>query len=122
MDLGPLRALALELNLGAHGVAATVTRPAPDDTAIVTRGLWITTPLDEPRAYGTDFQRREARRVLTLPRAMVGSIAGVPTMPRGTIVVAPDKQGDVTTRRYMVDEIDRTEADHWRVVLVKRAE
>ena len=49
MDLGPLRTLALEINLAAHGVSATVTRPAPDDTPVSTTGIWYTQRLDETR-------------------------------------------------------------------------
>ena len=63
MDLGPLRALTLSLNWATHGVPATVTRPAPDDTAIATRVIWVT-PLTEE--VGFDLQRAEPRRIASL--------------------------------------------------------
>ena len=111
MDLGPLRALVFQTNLSAHGVPATVTRPAPDNLPVVTTGIWLTAPQDEPRPYGTDFQRREPRRIFVLPRDVL------PTIPRGTQVSAPDKAGG-TVLTWQVDGVDRTEADHWRVLLV----
>ena len=110
MDLGPLRALALTLNLQAHGVPVTVTRPAPNDDPIETRGIWLTT-LTESVPSGTDFQRREPFRVMALSRAIV------PTAPRGTEISAPEKAGDVT-RTWIVDSTDRVEADHVRVIVL----
>jgi hypothetical protein len=104
-----LRALALDLNLSAHGVDVTVTRPAPDDTAIATRGIWLTTEtVDVPAG---EFSRREPRRVMALRRA------NVPTVPRGTLIEAPEKSGDAVTV-WRVDGIDRLEADHVRVIVL----
>lgn len=111
MDLGPLRTLALGLNLSAHGVPATVTRPAPDDTPVVTTGIWITTPLDEQRPVGVDFQRREPRRVMALPRSALASV------PRHTIVVASETIGGAN-KTWRVDGLERTDADVFRVILV----
>ena len=110
MDLGPLRALVFQTNLSAHGVPATVTRPAPDNLPVVTRGIWLQPP-DEPQPFGTDFRRREARHIFVLPRDVL------PTMPRGTTVQAPE-WGDTVAKTWTVDGIDRAEADHWRVLLV----
>jgi len=114
MDLGPLRTLALEINLAAHGVSATVTRPAPDDTPVSTTGIWYTQPLDETRPFGTDFQRREPRRVMALPRADLS------TLPRGTTIVAPETIGG-TDKTWVVDGLERVEADTWRAI-VRQAE
>lgn len=111
MDLSALRMLALNINLSVHGVAATVTRPAPDNTPVVTTGIWVNRPLEEERPYGTDFQARRPRLVMALPRSALS------TMPRGTTVVAPEQQGGAN-KTWKVDELDRTETDHWRVVLV----
>jgi hypothetical protein len=113
MDLGGLRALALDLNVSAHGVDATVTRPAPDNAPIQTRGIWVTTPLEEPRAYGTDFQRREPRRVLALARS------AVPTLPRGTTVVAAETI-DGTVKTFRVDGLDpMVVPEQWRAILIE---
>lgn len=110
MDLGPLRTLALEINLAAHGVSATVTRPAPDDTPVETTGIWHTAPPEDAQPYGTDFRRREPRRILALPRA------DLPTMPRGTTISAPETIGG-TAKTWTVDGLERVEADTWRVLV-----
>lgn len=110
MDLGPLRALTLQLNLQAHGVDVTVTRPAPDDTPITTRGIWLTTETQD-MPIATDFQRRDPRRVMALSRA------AVPTVPRGTEIEAPEKAGDAL-QTWRVDGLDSLQADHVRVVVI----
>lgn len=111
MDLGPLRTLACEVIQAAHGVAATVTRPAPDGTPVSTTGLWLTTPLEELRPHGLDFQRREPRRVMALPRRTFDSV------PRGSLVSAPERL-DGTPTDWRVDGIDQQDADYIRVILV----
>lgn len=111
MTFGPLRSLVLSLNQAAHGVAATVTRPAPDSTPISTTGIWAqTAPLEDAQPYGTMLQRRDPRRVMAIPRA------DVPTMPIGTTVVAPETIGG-TNKTWRVESLERTEGDHWRVIL-----
>jgi hypothetical protein len=112
VDLGPLRTLALELNLAAHGVAATVTRPFPDNTPIETTGIWQR-PLDETQPIGTDFTRREPRRVLVLPRSVLS------TLPRGTTIGAPELAGGPVLA-WRVDGLDRAnEPDTWRAILTR---
>jgi hypothetical protein len=110
MDLGPLRALALELNFSAHGVLAVVTRPAPYNDSIVTRCIWLTTETPGVPA-STDFQRGDPRRVLVLRRT------DVPAVPRNTVINAPEKAGDAD-QNWRVDGIDRIEADQIRVIVV----
>lgn len=111
MDFGSLRALALDLNFSAHGVDAVVTRPAPDDEPVETRGIWIT-PLTEDAPVNAAFARREPRRILALKRSEV------PTVPRGTGIQAPEKAGDDPVG-WRVDGMDRIEADHQRVIVVR---
>lgn len=111
MDFGPLRALVASLNFRAHGVAATVTRPFPDDTPITTRVIWVT-PITEDRLdIGGGLQHRAPIRVAAVLKA------DVPTVPRGTVILAPPKAGDDEVR-WQVDGIDRVEADHVRVIVV----
>jgi hypothetical protein len=112
MDLGPLRALALDLNFSAHGVDATVTRPAPDDVPIETRVIWMTTVATD-QAEGGDYIRRDPHRVMVLRRDEV------PTAPRGTVIVAPEKSGD-TPVSWVIDAHDKTEADQHRVVVLRQ--
>lgn len=110
MDLSSLRALAFDLNVSAHGVDVTVTTPDPDAEPIETRGIWAT-PTTELLPGGFDVQRAEPRRVLVLPSAEV------PTVPRGTIILAPEHLGgDVL--RWRVDGIDRIEVGQHRVVVI----
>lgn len=110
MDSGSLRALALEINLSAHGVPATITRPSPDDTPIETTGIWEgVVPIDYPRS-GT-LQRNEPKRVFAIPTA------DVPTVPRGTIILAPLRT-DLTPERWRVDATDRVDVDHVRVIVI----
>ncbi len=113
MDLTSLRAIAQDVGFAAFGVPATVTRPAPDNTSVVTTAVWLPEPLDETRPAGTDFQRREPRKVLALRRG-----DSLPTMPRGTIVAAPEISGGAA-KNWRVDELDRTLPDEWRVIVVR---
>jgi len=109
MDLGSLRALALDLNFSAHGFDVTVTRPAPDDDPIEARGIWLV-PVNDAVPIGSDFTRREPIRVLALKRSEV------PTVPKGTGIVAPEKAGDDPVG-WRVDGLERQEADHNRVIV-----
>lgn len=115
MDLGPLRALALDLTAAAHGVAATVTRPAPDQAPIVTRGVWITTPLEEPRAFGSVYARNTPRRVFAMAKS------AVPTLPIGTTIVAADRVGG-SVKVWKVDGLDpQVVPEQWRAILIEAA-
>lgn len=105
-------ALVLDANLAVYGVAATVTRPHPDDTPIVTTVIWDTAATD---AIGTDLKRRDVRPVLGLRRDEV------PTVPRGTLIdAAPLRGGDVQTWR--VEGTDRVTDGLLYVVVVAEPE
>lgn len=109
MDFGALRTLALDVNFSVHGVPATVTVEGLDP--VETRVIWMT-PVSEDVPIGADYTRREPIRIAALTRL------DVPNVPRGTVIVAPEKGGgeDVS---WVVDGHDRQEADHNRVY-VKR--
>lgn len=111
MGFGALRAQALDLNFLVHGVAATVTRPSHLDTPIETTLIWVT-PIteDAPIASGR-LARREPRRIAAL------RIDEVETVPVGTVIIAPPKDGD-ENQAWRVDGVDRVEADHIRVIVV----
>jgi hypothetical protein len=102
-DLSAIRDIVLEVNRFAHGLDAVVTRPAPDDTEIETRIIWVT-PLTEEMPFNTDLQRHAPRRVMAL------SFSDVSTLPRGTRIVAAEKAGG-TERTWQVDGEERREAD-----------
>lgn len=117
MDLSSLRTLVLTLNQRAHGVAATVTRPAPDNTPVSTTGIWVTSREDQ-QPFGADLLRREPRRVMALPRyAADGTTVLLATMPRDTTVSAPEKLGG-TAVTWTVTGLDESiQPDQWRVIL-----
>jgi hypothetical protein len=110
MDLGPLRTLALRVNLNVHGVDATVTRPSPDETPIATRAVW-STPLEEAQPFGADFRKREPRRVMVLPRS------DVPTMPTGTVIAAAEAPGGAVKTWRFESHDSPAQSDYWRIVV-----
>lgn len=94
----------------AFGVPATVTRPAPDDTPIETTGVWVSPAvLDVPAGF--DLQRADRRRLLSLRRDEV------PTVPRGTVIEAPERDAD-DVASWRVDGIEAMDADQVRVLVV----
>ena len=69
-------------------------------------------PVAESVPYGTDFQRREPRRVLAVKRA------DVVTLPRGTVITAPEKLGGAD-KTWRVDGLEREiDAYYWRAIVV----
>lgn len=121
MDLAAVRALCLETHFDVYGVDAVVTRPAPDDTPIATRLIWMTPqPDDLPR--GGVFQRQEPRVVVALPRA------SVPTVPIDTTILAPTleevhlaavEDREPLSLGWIVKATDRVEGGHVRVAVVR---
>lgn len=111
MELGSLRRLALDLNFSAHGVPATITRPAPDDVPIETRVIWMTTAAQD-QASGADYTRRDPHRVMVLRRD------DVPTAPRGTRILAPEKADDAP-ETWVIDAHETTQADQHRVIVMR---
>lgn len=112
MDFGPLRALALDLNLTAHGVAITAT-PVGADTSIVTRGIWLTPTGDD---VGDGRLGRESREIMALRRSDFPD--GV---PRGTAIAAP-KFGSDEILNWRVDGTDTVETDKVHVLLIRAPE
>lgn len=102
-----MRALAHEAAFGVMGVAATITRPEPDDTPIETTVIWLTSVTEDGLGGGLDLKRVEAKRAFAVLRS------AVPSMPRGSRLVAPDLPGG-TVRRWRVDGIERAEPDQVR--------
>jgi hypothetical protein len=96
--------------LAVFGLPATVTRPAPDDTPIATTAIWVTEAMEESRPFGTDFQRREPRRLLALPRADLA------TLPRGTVIAVPEMSG-AASKAWRVDGLDQVDPQFWRVIV-----
>lgn len=115
MSLDALRSFALGATFNVMGVAATITRPAPNNTPVVTTGIW----LDEKREqepFGTDFQKRGARKVFA-----VAVSAALPNAPRGTVVVAAELEG-AAAKTWRVDGYDgEVEPDLMRLILVETA-
>ena len=110
MDTAALRARVLAVNLDVFGVPMTVTRPAPDNDPIATRGIWIT-PDTEGMPVGADYRRTEQRNVLALSRL------DVPEIPTGTRAVGAGPAGGAD-RTWQVDGFAGLERDHIRVIVV----
>jgi hypothetical protein len=110
MDLGEVRALVLGVNFEVHGLDVIVTRDGEDP--IETRGVWLTTDT-ESLPSGSAFPRREPIRVMALRRDEV------PTVPKGTVIVAPETHGG-EDETWIVDAYDLQRADQHRVI-VRRA-
>ena len=94
------QALMQRLNLAAHGVPITVTRPGA--TLTPTTGIWHA-PLTEPQAFGTDFRRRDPRRVMEIPRD-----ATLDDVPRGSVIVAVDRDGGIA-KTWRADGLERSD-------------
>lgn len=113
------RALALDIQFDVLGVPATVTRPWPDDTAIETRGIWVTPGLTRPFLEAVpsefDIQRRDRHRVIAL------KVSDVPTVPKGTRIEMAERDGD-DPLTWRVDGTEYADADHRRVVVVLETE
>jgi hypothetical protein len=115
MDLTALRGRVLAANLAVHGVSATVTRPAPDNTPVTLTGIWLVPFAEEEMPHGRDFPRREPRRLFAIPKSALSGC------PRNTLIVAAESRTGATSQTWRVDGFERSDADHWRVVLVPAA-
>lgn len=110
MALGSLRTLALELNLDAHGLPATVTRPAPDNAPITTSGIWLR-PEETAQPFGTERRRHDPRKILVLPKSAVVDA------PRGTTIVIAEQFGE-DQRSWVVEGYAPSgDVDHHRVIV-----
>lgn len=113
-DVDALRRDALSATFAVMGVPATITRPAPDNTPIATSVIWLPPPVDEPRPAGTDFQRLAPRKVIG-----VRVTATLPSLPRGTTILAAAETGG-TQKTWRVEDIAKpAELDLTRVLVVE---
>jgi len=92
------------------GLPATVTRP--HEPAITTTVAWVPPLTEEHPSGATAARRRESRKVLAVRRDQV------PTVPRGTVIVAPEEL-DGTDETWRVDGVEHEEHDHYRLVVLK---
>jgi hypothetical protein len=114
MDLAALRGVVLEVNFSTHGVAAQVTRPAPDDTVIVTTVIWLTAGSEQlPRGAG--FGRVGPTHLMAV------RLDAVPTVPIGTVIMAAPPTGG-TAMGWKVDGIAAVLADHVQVHVIRARE
>lgn len=109
--MGDLRP-AIGPALDAFGLSATITRPTPDNTPVVTTGFWLA-ELQEDQPVGREFKKRDPRRVFVVPRN-----AALPTAPSGSIVAAAEYEGG-DVKSWKVDGFAQpVEVDTWRLILV----
>lgn len=104
MDLRP----SIESALGAFALDARVV--PPDGPAVETRAFWLP-PITEDYPTAGDQRRAEPRRRLVIP------LDGVSQVPRGTVVTVPEYEG-ADASDWKVDEADRLDHDHYRLVVV----
>lgn len=93
--------------LDAFGVAATVT--IPDGDPVETTILWQP-PITEEYPTGSEYRRATPRRRMAIP------LSDVPTVPRGTVILAPEVSGEAAAE-WSVDETERVDSDHHRVIV-----
>jgi hypothetical protein len=94
--------------LRAFGVAATVTRSAPNDAPIQTSIIWVgATDID---SGDPSFERRESRRIISIPKADVAAV------PVGTLIAAPEYEG-APVQTWCVKSHHHAEFDEWRVIV-----
>ncbi len=104
-DLRPTIESALD---AFSGLGAVVTPPG--GAAVETRAFWLSAvTVDYPT--DADQRRAEPRRRLVIP------LDGVTQIPRGTTVTVPEYEGAVA-RTWKVDEAERIDHDHYRLVVV----
>lgn len=89
MDLRP----PLRIALRVFGVPATVE--VAGQTPVETSVIWILTQMDRAPA-GSEFQRIEPVRIAVVDKT------AVPTLPRGSVIDAPERAGD-TVASWEVD-------------------
>jgi hypothetical protein len=109
VDLSALRAQVLALNFTAHGVDATVTPVGLDEIPDI-RAIWLTDETTEQPAAAI-AGRRQALKGMAFRKA------DVPSLPRGSRILAPLPTGGDPIE-WVVDSLERSEADHWRVLVV----
>jgi hypothetical protein len=94
--------------LDAFGVSATVTRR--DQAAISVTGVWVNPSMDAV-PIGAGIQVSSRHRLIAFSRDEVG------TLPKGTRIVAPEREGDAP-KAWIVDEPDMEDADSIRVLVL----
>lgn len=104
MDLRP----TIESALDAFSVDAVVTPPG--GAAVETRAIWLP-PTSVEHPVGSEARRAELRRVIALP------LAGLPQVPRGTVVSAPPEEG-ADPADWRIEDAERVDFDHYRAVVV----
>lgn len=95
----------------AFGLPATITPPGVGQTPISTSGFWVS-PLSEDAPIGTEFHRRDPRRVFVMPLS-----AQVPEQDRGAVLAAAEYLGGVTKNWQVVGLGQVVEPDCQRLIV-----
>ncbi len=98
--------------LDAFGVPATVTREDADP--IETEGVWVLPSMDLVPS-GLALQVSAKHRLIAFDRD------AVPTLPKGTSIVAPERLGEAE-QGWIVEDQELADADHIRALVVKDRE
>lgn len=92
----------------AFGLDATVT--VPSGSPVETVVFWLP-PVTEDYPADATQRRAEPRRRLVV------SAEDVPQVPRGTVILVPEFEGE-SAATWTVDASDRLDFDHHRVVVL----
>jgi len=101
-----------------HGVPATVV--VPDAEPIETRAIWIS-PSAITAPDGAELQRTGPKRYLALPAIDLDDIAGVPEVPRGTVISCAESHGGEVAD-WEVDSLIEVRHDQHRVLVIPTVE
>lgn len=95
--------------LGAFGLPITVTVPA--GAPVESTGVWLS-PQPDTQPTSPDVHRPTNSKILAMSRE-----ASLSTLPRGTLILAPETLGGVV-RSWRVVGFERAEVDTWRALVV----
>ncbi len=105
MDLRPPLSLAMD----AFSVSAVVT--VKFQNPVNTRGIWLP-PEFAGFDIGDEYHGRAPKRIMSISKA------DVPTIPRGTTIVAPEAAGE-DAKTWEVEESALVQNDQHDVVLIQ---
>lgn len=107
-------AIGMQAMFATMAVDGVLTMPAPNNTPLDIRAIWLT-PEAPVQPFGQDLGRVDPKRVLAIQRT-----ATLPSIPRGSVIVAPETEGG-TDKTWRVEGVpSAVTADEIRVFVVER--
>lgn len=106
----------LGVTLDVLGLDIVITRPAPDDIPIPTKGIWLQ-PLDESAPFGNSMARRSGGKVM-----FIGKTDEIQGLDQGTVIESAELEGGPVLTWVVAGYVDAVARDSIRVVLVQTAD